>query len=1033
MLGKLINQRYKIESELGQGGMGTVYKAEDSTLKRHVAVKIMSSNRLGTDGRARLMREAQVIANLKHPNIVTVYDAGEFEDSPFIVMEYVEGKTLDKVIVEDIDDVLSFAKQICAALDHAHQHDIIHRDLKPENILVQPDGLVRLMDFGLARSVSSRLTTEGSIVGTVFYMAPEQAMGAEVNPQSDLYSFGVLLYEMLTGVLPFEAEEAIAVLTQHIHSPIVPPRAKNENIPDFLNNLVLQLMSKAPNDRPESAAVVLKILENPETSELKPSEEVRVLDRIVRGRMIGRSKEMEEARSIWKEVASGNGQIVMISGEPGIGKSRMIREFMTHSEVSGGRPLLGASYAEGGAPYSAFGQIGRKVLGDSKSPISPFPDYIVSDLLSIAPDLKPLYPNIPPNPALEPQFEQQRLFESVTTFFNILAENSPLLLVLEDVHWADSGSLFLMRHLARYIQDSRILIAATYREVEIDENLPFKEVLNDLNRERLATRLKLQRLTKDQTSNLLTTILAEEISPDFLDGIYSETEGNPFFIEEVCKALVDSGKLYFENGKWHRPAIEDLEIPQSIRVAIQERVSKMSEEHQATMRLAANIGHEFDYKLLTEASTQDEDTIIDALEFGENAQLIRDISVKGVVRYAFMHALIPFTLSESLNILRRQRIHLRIAEAIEKLHPEDYESLAHHFTEAGKLNEAVDNYRSAAVRAQELFTFEASISNLESALELIEPGENVHLQIEILEQLGDLLLHFGENIKAIEQYKIAIDLVDNKVELDPIILLRLHRKIVKSYNQSVWFEDRQEMKEDKDESIQVGLNLVKELDSHPEVSLFYSFLSIVTLTHQVTKDYQLAEKYALLGKEAAINIDNAYVLSVSLGALSSVQNGLKDFHRYLEVCEERSEIVNQDDFEEISEKIDANFQYAVALIGIGKYQKSIPYLEVSEKLSADINDLRYQIMSMIYQSRCNFYLDRWDRVLEIELEWRDLKENHPNFINRSGALCGQIGRAAAVHALRGDMQTAVALRQESNDIMLRSSGPSENWTAGEYI
>ncbi len=270
MIGTVLDERYRIDSELGQGGMGTVYRAHDTLLDRDVAVKVMSETALGTEGRVRLMREARATAQLNHPNIVSVYDAGETDPStssgqaaPFIVMELVEGESLHDRRPEALDDILAIARQVCAALDHAHAHGIIHRDLKPENVMILPDGTAKLMDFGLARSAASRLTAEGTLIGTVFYLAPEQALGAEIDHRADLYALGVTLYELTTGVLPFTAADPFAVITQHLNTPVVPPRAKNAQIPSALDNLIVQLLSKDPQDRPASAAEVLQALEQP--------------------------------------------------------------------------------------------------------------------------------------------------------------------------------------------------------------------------------------------------------------------------------------------------------------------------------------------------------------------------------------------------------------------------------------------------------------------------------------------------------------------------------------------------------------------------------------------------------------------------------------------------------------------------------------------------------------------------------------------------------------------------------------------------
>ncbi|GAI82836.1 unnamed protein product, partial [marine sediment metagenome] len=327
MIGEIINERYHLNAELGQGGMGTVYLARDTVLNRDVALKLVSSPRLGKDGRSRLLSEAQTVAQLKHPNIVTVYDAGEVENQPYVVMEYIQGDTLDKHQLDGYQQIVDAVKQICTALEYAHSHNIVHRDLKPENVILQPNGNLQLMDFGLAVSTTSRMTENGLIMGTVAYMSPEQAFGYEVTPASDLYSLGVMLYEMVTGSLPFEAEDALGVITQHIHAPVVPPIAKAEDLPGPLNDLIVSLLSKEPDQRPASAADVLAVLEDPSLFESAGSldKELSVLDRIVRGRILGREGEFAEVRSLWLKSIAGQGQTVLISGEPGIGKTRLMR------------------------------------------------------------------------------------------------------------------------------------------------------------------------------------------------------------------------------------------------------------------------------------------------------------------------------------------------------------------------------------------------------------------------------------------------------------------------------------------------------------------------------------------------------------------------------------------------------------------------------------------------------------------------------------------------------------------------------------
>ena len=388
-------------------------------------------------------------------------------------MELVEGQTLREHPYRDLDQVLNITTDICDALSVAHQLGIIHRDLKPENVSVTVTDTVKLMDFGLARITGeTRLTEQGAFMGTLSYLAPEIILGQEASPSSDLYALGVMLYEMSAGRPPFEAENLTAVISQHLHAPVVPPSVYNDQIPPALDGLIVQLLSKRPEDRPSSARDVYNALDSIVlvTPDHQPPASIPQLNRLVRGRMIGREEEFSQAVSLWQKTAAGQGQFLLISGEPGIGKTRMVRELSTYTEISGGKTLTGLCYAEERTPYSPIAQMVETSLEDGYKLNLPQP--VMADLLTLAPELRLNYPDVPPNDRLDPEAEQQRLFESIITWFGALTKHGNLLLVIDDVHWADSGSLTLLRHLARRISRRRALVVATYREVELDEALP---------------------------------------------------------------------------------------------------------------------------------------------------------------------------------------------------------------------------------------------------------------------------------------------------------------------------------------------------------------------------------------------------------------------------------------------------------------------------------------------------------------------------------------------------------------------------------
>jgi tetratricopeptide (TPR) repeat protein len=619
------------------------------------------------------------------------------------------------------------------------------------------------------------------------------------------------------------------------------------------------------------------------------------------------------------------------------------------------------------------------------------------------------------------------LFESVVEFCNTLTESAPLMTLLDDAHWADSGTLFLLRHLARRLRHRRVLIVATYREVELDEARPFHQVLLDLNRERLGVRLKLSRLSREQTHDMLAAMFAEEITPDFLEGIYRETEGNPFFIEEVCKALIEGGKLYFEDGRWHRPSIEDMEIPQSVRIAIQSRVGKLPEAALQTLKLAAVFGREFEYDVLATASDLDEETLITALESAESAQLIGEVGEARDVSFAFAHALIPTTLYEGVSTLRRRGLHRRAAEAIEALRPGDFEALAHHCTVGGERGKAIHYNHQAALRAEAVFAYDVAIQHLVAALDLIDAGEQKETRLALLEELADVHRRLGENIEAIPIYQEAIDGWHISADADKMVTVRLHRKVIDAVINMAWFADRQRFEATSHVSRESGLKLAEGEPPHAEIVQLLLTLSREARLVPVPADWDTAERYARAALDMAETLDDPANLSAALGALASVYGGRGRFRERVQVALRRLELSSDPRFGDVYERANALLDTGKALVHIGEYTQAMDYLVEAESLAGQIQAVKRQVHALRYQAQYWYRLDRWGEVLETEEKRRGLEERYANFLERSGPVCFHIALSASVHALHGDTEEALALRDESQAIMTAIDGPPEKW------
>ena len=275
----VVANRYEVVQHIGQGGMADVFLAIDTILNRHVAIKILRSDQ-STDAISilRFEREAQAATTLAHPNIVEIYDVGEYKNHHYIVMEYVAGKTLKKVIRDRAPllnlEAVDTMKQLTSAVAEAHKRGIIHRDIKPQNVIVKSDGSLKILDFGIATAKgSAQLTQANNVMGSVHYLAPELAKGEPASPQSDIYALGIVFYEMLTGDVPFKAVQAVQIALQHMREPMPSVRKANPNVPQSVENIIIRATAKNPKLRYQSCDEMLKDLEKcmlPEHQNDKP-------------------------------------------------------------------------------------------------------------------------------------------------------------------------------------------------------------------------------------------------------------------------------------------------------------------------------------------------------------------------------------------------------------------------------------------------------------------------------------------------------------------------------------------------------------------------------------------------------------------------------------------------------------------------------------------------------------------------------------------------------------------------------------------
>jgi tetratricopeptide (TPR) repeat protein len=786
------NGRYQVKEFLGEGGKKKVYLVHDTLLDRDVAFALIKTEKLDDATRARVNREARAMGRLgDHPNIVTIHDIGEHEGQPYIVIPVMPGGDVESLIDQapehrlPLDKAIDIAKAVCRGLEFAHDKGIIHRDIKPGNVWLSADGSAKIGDFGLALAVDlSRLTQAGMMVGTVTYMPPEQAMGGKVTAKVDLYSLGAMLYEMVTGRPPFVGDDSIAIIGQHINTPPVSPTWHRADLPPALETLILQLLEKDPEKRPESATVVLQALEAIEAGKVskteEPVQESPLENPLYRRVFVGREPELKQLQSAFDGAISGQGALMMVTGEPGIGKTALCEQLSTYVTLRGGRTLVGHCYEAGSLslPYLAFVEALRSYV------LSRDPKDLKEELGSGAADVARIISEIRERLKIklrtqkDPEEERYRLLQGVSEFLSNASNVQPMLVVLEDLHDADKGTLEMLTHVSRNLTGARLLIVGTYRDVEVDRSHPLSAALAELRRVSTYGRVLLRGLNADEVRRMMESIARESVPWGLAEAVHRQTEGNPLFVQEVIRYLAEEGLIARKEGQW-RPTKDtplEMSIPEGLRDVIGKRLSLLTPECNQLLAVASVIGREFALETLKAVAGINEDTFVNALREAVRLSILEERSQRGLVRYRFTHAFLRQTLYEEMIAPQRLKLHRQVAHTLETLYArhlkEHAVELAEHFshsTDPTGLAKAVSYAEMAAKRATEVYAYGEAVRLLEQALkvqEVLDPEDKAR-KCDLLLALGDALLLAGEHQRIIgteaqQAFSLAEVITDNR-------------------------------------------------------------------------------------------------------------------------------------------------------------------------------------------------------------------------------------------------------------------------------
>ncbi|MEM7347027.1 MAG: tetratricopeptide repeat protein, partial [Chloroflexota bacterium] len=767
----------------------------------------------------------------------------------------------------------------------------------------------------------------------------------------------VILYQLFTGRLPFEGTSH-EIMGAHLH---LVPRSLREIVPQIspsLDHLILKLLSKSPSNRYASAQQARRISSSLVVSAGETPQHNEIL--------IERDKELRELRATWETARTGKGQLAFISGESGIGKTTLAQQVAVQGET----PVLLIGRCQnmmGGTAYQPFTEILRTYFAT----VPPeFFDKEVRQLLAnfapIIPEIREMLPDLPEALPLDQKQEQLRLMASVTQFIKRATKERPWLLILDDLQWADPGTLELLRHLGHHLPSMAQMIIGTYRSTEVRRGHPLLETLRDLSSHPTYRHHALNRLSKDGVGQFLTTLWQQAVPDPLIEKIYQRTQGNPFYVEEVANGLVSDNIITWQDGTWHFPVVEEVRLPENIREAVSQHIQHLSPDTQALLRQAAVLGQTFEFDELREVSGLSEWETLEHLDVALERQLIHEMP--GETSLQFTHTEIRHVLYADMGTLRRRMLHRQAAEGLERLalpEPEAIASrLAYHYSEAGEFESALVYTIQAARQAESTFANDTALLWYNRTLEMIQQlrqKEIVHFQplvISVHTYLGHLLTLMGRYEEALTHYTTTFKLIEEDV-ISPNIsqnLAQLSHQIAEVYekwgNYTAAFE-----------WVEKGLAYLDEEISTTEAARLY-LVGASVFEHQGQRDEAIAWCKKSLAIASEIKSEEGQLTRAKtysrLGAICLLRGY---FNLVVHFCSESIKIYQE--MEDVTGQVRPYNNLGLAYRHQGDWDQAQVAFAKSIEIARDVGDINGQGIAQDNQATLHVYRGEWQKALAL--------------------------------------------------------------------
>ena len=747
----MIGGRFKVQRELGRGGMGVVFLVQEAR-SQPVALKLLDSKKFTESALKHFEQEFKTLTALSHPNLTEVYDFGRHTQAdgtvvPFFTMEFIDGLTLQNHIRKarhDYPALYRILAQVGQVLGYLHGRGLVHQDIKPANIMVSRNAEgrdeVHLTDLGLVGSVG-KSTDAGTIRGTVAYLPPEAAGGGQIDPRSDLYSLGCVMYEMVTGHPPFQGGSALAVLRGHRGEEPVPPSSSVSTVPAGLDTLILRMLSKDPGLRPSGVEPFLEALEElaGPGSAFRTPESRR--QSVLGAGFTGRESELSRLKRLMADTCQGGGRLVLVQGESGIGKSRLLREFQVHCQMEGYDSFIGRpnnNLGGGGALLDALTQADGEHAAEE-------------ELGSL---------------------DRHGLFARANEMLTRAGSRGPLVLAVEDLHESDETVCRLLAHLAVTAAADRIgsdrnglpvLLIGTYRGDQVSRSSPLFDLLADPGRDFILEEILLSGLGVEETRSMVRAMTGiGEIDDGFNGRVYEETRGNPLHIAELIAHLAEEG-LLVPGGNRHPDVsvLDDTPLPGQIRNLLERRLDRLDDDAALILRTVAILG----------PGAVEPETVaaVSGLRWEAAAGRMIDLRTDGILiqelddagspvyrltRPALGELALAGAEPEDLKQIHRAAVSFLDRRGIPRTYPA-WAAFASHAESAGLPGRAIEGWALAGELAARLFANRDAIDAFTKALDLArrDRSSSATLMCGLFRQRGRARARAGDSNLAEEDFR----------------------------------------------------------------------------------------------------------------------------------------------------------------------------------------------------------------------------------------------------------------------------------------